>query len=158
MIKLKTADGVVYAVEPFIAKEMQTVQNFIDDDAATTAIPLPNVYSRELGRIIEYCRHHCLFRAAGAAANKDGKGFDAEFVKELGLEELRELTLAANYLNVKNLLDFLTQTIASLIENKSVEFVRKFFGIVNDYTPEEEAKLRQDYGWAFEGVDEDDEI
>lgn len=96
-ISLKAADSVVFVVEPFIVKEMQNVQSFIDEDAtiAATAIPLPNVYSRELNRIVDYCRHHCLFRDAGAAANKDGNDFDAEFVKALGHEKLKELTLAA---------------------------------------------------------------
>lgn len=159
LISLKAADGIVFEVEPYIAKEMKIVQTFIDDDAATaaTTIPLPNVYSRELDRIVQYCRQHCIFRDAGASAKKDAKDFNAEFVRVMSDEELKALLLAANYLNMNDLLEFLSQTIATRIQNKSVKFVRKFFGVVNDYTPEEEARFREENAWAFQGVEEDDE-
>ncbi|KAL0011878.1 hypothetical protein SO802_006986 [Lithocarpus litseifolius] len=39
--------------------------------------------------------------------------------------------------------------------SKSVEYVRKFFGIKGDYKPHEEEKYCEEYAWAFEGVDED---
>ena len=44
---------------------------------------------------------------------------------------------------------------ADRIKNKSVEYVRRFFGIESDYTPQEEAQLREEFAWAFEDVDED---
>lgn len=159
LISLKAADGIVFEVEPYIAKEMKIVQTFIDDDAATatTTIPLPNVYSHELDRIVQYCRQHCIFRDAGTSAKKDAKDFNAEFVRVMSDEELKALLLAANYLNMNDLLEFLSQTIATRIQNKSVKFVRKFFGVVNDYTPEEEARFREENAWAFQGVEEDDE-
>lgn len=78
-------------------------------------------------------------------------------MKKLNNEEVKELFLAANYLNIKKLLEFLSQVIADRIANKSVEYVRRYFGIENDYTPEEEAKLREELAWTFTGVDPDDE-
>ena len=159
-ITLKTVDGGVFDVNPAIAKDLETVQSFIDADSAAAddavLIPLPNVYSRELSKILDHCNSHHRFRSAGAGGDAAAaKRYDEEFVKALSQEELKELILAANYLNVKELLDFLNQSVANLIENKSVEFVRKFFGVVNDYTPEEEARLREENAWAFEGVDDD---
>ncbi|XVF33815.1 hypothetical protein REPUB_Repub18cG0003200 [Reevesia pubescens] len=67
------------------------------------------------------------------------------------------MILAANYLNIKDLLDMLNQAVADRIENKSVEYVRRFFGIENDYTAEEEAEVRAQNEWAFQGVDPEDE-
>ncbi|MCI49592.1 SKP1-like protein 14-like, partial [Trifolium medium] len=55
------------------------------------------------------------------------------------------------------LLDFLSQVIADRIANKSVEYVRKYFGIENDFTPEDEAKLREELPWTFTGVDKDED-
>ncbi|KAK7380744.1 hypothetical protein VNO78_33261 [Psophocarpus tetragonolobus] len=152
-IMLKTSDQVTFEVEPSIAKQMETVQTFIDADGdnndCSIVVPLPNVTSRDLGRIIEYSRQHNHGRTSNL------KEFDERFLARLTHEELKELLLVANYLNMKNLLDFLARSIADLIKNKSVAFVRNFFGCVNDFTPEEESEIRHKHPWAFEDVDED---
>ncbi|TYI42710.1 hypothetical protein ES332_A01G117800v1 [Gossypium tomentosum] len=69
---------------------------------------------------------------------------------------MKQMIMAANYLDAKDLLEMLTQAVADRIKNKSVEYVRKVFGIENDYTPEEEAELRKQNEWAFEDLDPDD--
>ena len=53
-------------------------------------------------------------------------------------EELFELILASNYLDINPLLELACAKVASLIKNKSIEEIRKFFNIENDFTPEEE--------------------
>ena len=53
-------------------------------------------------------------------------------------EVLFELIMASNYLDIKHLLEFACAKVASLIKNKSIEEIRKFFNIENDFTPEEE--------------------
>jgi S-phase kinase-associated protein 1 len=86
---------------------------------------------------------------------EERKAFEAEFLKEESNEGIKEMILAANYLDIKEMLEFLNQSVADRIQNKSVEYVRNFFGIDNDFSPEEEAKLREEFAWAFEDVDED---
>ncbi|CAI0450482.1 unnamed protein product [Linum tenue] len=158
-ITLKSGDGEMFQVEEAVAMELATVKNFFDDGTidsgnAAAVIPLPNVSAQPLSRIIVYCRKQVEFRGS-AAAESEKRSFSDEFVKKLELGEVRDLVLAANYLNIPYLLDVLNQNIADRIQNKSVEFVRKFFGIENDFTPEEEQAIRDQNAWAFEGVDED---
>ena len=57
---------------------------------------------------------------------------------------------AANYLNIKELLDLTCQTVADMIKNKTPEEIRRIFNIVNDFTPEEEEEVRKENQWAFE--------
>lgn len=75
--------------------------------------------------------------------------WDADFV-DIPQEELFELILAANYLDVKPLLDLACAKIASLIKGKNPEQIRRTFNIVNDFTPEEEAAVIADNKWAEE--------
>jgi len=57
---------------------------------------------------------------------------------------------AANYLDIKGLLDLTCQSVADMIKSKSVEEIRKIFNIKNDFTPEEEEAIRKENEWAFE--------
>ena len=43
------------------------------------------------------------------------------------------------------MLDYLTKTLANRIKNKSVEYIRKFFGIQTNFMPEEEEATRKEY-------------
>ncbi|OIV89499.1 hypothetical protein TanjilG_20433 [Lupinus angustifolius] len=157
-ISLKPCDSDVVEVSPAIAKQMQTIQSFIEDDsffATTTVIPLPNVTAFQLTKIIDYLNYHRNGKAVADDGKESAKKLDEEFLKELDQDQLKELLLAANYLNVKDVLDFLCQAVADLIKDKSVKFVRNFFGVVNDYTTAEEKEIRRTRAWAFEGVDEE---
>jgi S-phase kinase-associated protein 1 len=63
--------------------------------------------------------------------------WDADFV-DVDQELLFELILAANYMDVKPLLDLTCAKVASMIKGKTPEQIRKTFNITNDFTPEEE--------------------
>ncbi|MED6173641.1 hypothetical protein PIB30_061563 [Stylosanthes scabra] len=128
-VTLKTVEGTLFQVKPSIAKDLKTVQSFIDDSNVDPAL--------------DYLNNHHRFRGSAIGeSNEEVARYDADFAKSMTHEELKALALATNYLNVNDLLEFLKQTVANVIENKSVEFVRKFFGIENDFTPEEEKKIR----------------
>jgi S-phase kinase-associated protein 1 len=175
-IKLRTDDGEIFEVEEALAMELLTVKSFFNEDGVSydTVVPLMNVSSSALAKVIQYCRGAVQFRAKLAEAideegrqevEKERKAFEAEFVNEefgsgsvASNEWLKELTLAANYLNIKDMLSFLFLTIADRIKNKSVEYVRAFFGVENDYTPEEEQVIRDEHAWAFNNVDPDENV
>ncbi|KAK4340480.1 hypothetical protein RND71_041942 [Anisodus tanguticus] len=83
------------------------------------------------------------------ASEDDLKTFDTDLVK-VDKGTLFDLILAANYLNIKSLLDLTCQTLADMIKGKTPEEIRKTFNIKNDFTPEEEEEVRMENAWAFE--------
>ncbi|KAM1387840.1 hypothetical protein ACFX2I_016034 [Malus domestica] len=150
-ITLKSSDGETFEVDEAVALESQTIKHMVEDDCADNGIPLPNVTSKILAKVIEYCRKHV--EAAKPeerpAVDEDLKAWDAEFVK-VDQATLFDLILAANYLNIKSLLDLTCQTVADMIKGKTPEEIRKTFNIKNDFTPEEEEEVRRENQWAFE--------
>lgn len=57
---------------------------------------------------------------------------------------------AANYLDIKPLLDVGCKTVANMIKGKSPEEIRKTFNIQNDFSAEEEDQIRRENEWAEE--------
>ncbi|KAJ0745436.1 putative SKP1/BTB/POZ domain superfamily, SKP1 component, dimerization [Helianthus annuus] len=91
-------------------------------------------------------------------------GSDDEEVRTAARNDLRDfierediaiatLLVVAKYAHeVKNtdLSDVFCQRVADLIKDKKVVEVREIFGIVNDFTPEEEEAVRDEHPWAYE--------
>ncbi len=73
----------------------------------------------------------------------------ANFVK-VDQEQLFDIILAANYMDIKPLLDLTCATVATMIKGKSREEVKRQFNIDYDYTPEEEARVLQENKWCEE--------
>lgn len=69
---------------------------------------------------------------------------------DVDITTLYNLLEAANYLNIKGLMDLTAQTIADMIKGKTVEEIRKVFKITNDFTPEEEETIHRNSYWAFQ--------
>lgn len=57
---------------------------------------------------------------------------------------------AANYLDIKGLLDITCKTVANMIKGKTPEEVRKTFNIKNDFTAAEEEQVRKENEWCEE--------
>jgi S-phase kinase-associated protein 1 len=64
--------------------------------------------------------------------------------------DLVQVIQAANYLNIPDLLDLTCAKFASDIKGKLPEQIREMFGIENDLTPEEEAKIEEENKWCNE--------
>jgi S-phase kinase-associated protein 1 len=152
-VKLKSSDDEMFEVEEAVAFESQAVKNMIEDTGMDHPIPLPNVSSKILAKVIEYCKYHVDNQKSTddkpATPEDEIKAWDQDFVK-VDQATLFDLILAANYLNIKNLLDLTCQTVADMIKGKTPEEIRKTFNIKNDFTPEEEEEVRRENQWAFE--------
>ncbi|OVA07439.1 SKP1 component [Macleaya cordata] len=152
VIILKSYNGDTFEVDEAVALESETIKQMIEDGCADDGIPLPNVTGNILAKVIEYCKKHVEMssKLEDDEEKENLKKWDADFVKMIDQVTLFHIILAANYLNIKNLMVLTCQAVADIIKDKSVEDVRKIFNIDNDFTPEEEAALRQENQWAFE--------
>jgi S-phase kinase-associated protein 1 len=152
-ITLKSFDGETFEIDEMVALEMQTIKAMIEDNCADdTGIPVPNVTSKILAKVIEYCNKHVEIPSSEEEKPRnedDLKAWDKDFVN-VDQATLFELILAANYLNIKNLLDLTCQTVADMIKGNSPEEIRNLLNIENDFTQEEEEEVRRENQWAFE--------
>ena len=84
MITLRSSDGEEFEIEEAVAMESQTIRHMIEDECAESGIPLPNVNSKILSKVIEYCKKHVDSSASKSddkAVDDELKAWDADFVK-----------------------------------------------------------------------------
>lgn len=158
-IKLQSCDGTIFDIDVEIAMKSQTIKTMLDDlgmdDGEDEIVPLPNVNAAILQRVVSWCTHHKDDPPAGEDDdNKDKRtddisAWDQDFLK-VDQGTLFELILAANYLDIKGLLDDTTKTIANMIKGKQPDEIRKTFNIKNDFTTQEEEQVRKENEWCEE--------
>ena len=82
-ITLKSSEGETFEIDEAVALESQTIKHMIEDDCADSGIPLPNVNSKILSKVIEYCKKHVESAKSDdrvSNADEELKIWDAEFV------------------------------------------------------------------------------
>ncbi|SCU98531.1 LAFA_0G18558g1_1 [Lachancea sp. 'fantastica'] len=171
-VVLVSVEGERFTVERKIAERSLLLKNYLndmqdnglqsgsdsdsDEDGADEddeiVMPVPNVRSSVLQKVIEWAEHH---RDSNFPDENDDDArktapadpWDREFLK-VDQEMLYEIMQAANYLNIKPLLDAGCKVVAEMIRGRTPEEIRRTFNIVNDFTPEEEAAIRRENEWA----------
>ena len=125
-------------------------------DIENNTLVLDNISGTTLSRIITFCTYHLdnplaeIERPLKSSNMRDVVSeWDANFIN-ISVDELMDLIVAANFLIIQPLLDVACAKVASLIKGKSPEEIRTTFKIVSDFTPEEEAKIREENKWAVE--------
>ena len=160
-VTLTSHEGTEIEVPLSVAKMSELVKTMVptDDDEMTEigSIPLPNVKTEVLTKVVEFCTHYqespmdAIEKPLNSGQIREvvGDEWYASFV-DVPQEMLFELILAANFMNIQPLLDLTCATVASLIKGKSPEEIRQCFNIVNDFSPEEEAQVREENKWCEE--------
>ncbi|ODV88806.1 hypothetical protein CANCADRAFT_128786 [Tortispora caseinolytica NRRL Y-17796] len=154
MVKLISSDGEQFEVERNVAEQSILIKNVIADIGDdTTEVPVPNVASSVLKKVLEWCEYHkddpvvAEDEINPRSRNIEIGEWDTKFM-QVDQEMLFEIILAANYLDIRNLLEIGCKTVAGMIKRKSPEELRRIFNIPNDFTPEEEAQIRRENEWA----------
>lgn len=63
-------------------------------------------------------------------------------LQQVGQRTLFELVIAADYLEIRSLLDVTCKTFANMVKGKTPDELRKTFNIVNDFSAAEEEQTR----------------
>ncbi|KAJ4975995.1 hypothetical protein NE237_001101 [Protea cynaroides] len=157
-VLLRSSDGESFEIDEIVAYASETIKNIVDDGCSDGVIPIPNVCSKILTKVIEYCKKH-------VEDVEKGNEYDDEESKREKIEELKKweasymdidqqvlyhLMIAANYLEIKGLLDLTVEKAANMIRGKTPDQIREIFNIKNDFTPEEEEEIRKENAWAFD--------
>mmetsp|Transcript_10215 Transcript_10215/g.18003 ORF Transcript_10215/g.18003 Transcript_10215/m.18003 type:complete len:180 (+) Transcript_10215:179-718(+) len=153
---LVSQEGTKFELNRSTAVMSVLVKEMIDEEEGEDSnpeIPLPNVKSAVLEKVIEFCEVHIEQPMAEiekplASANM-AEVVSEWYAKFIDLEQelIFELILAANYMDIKPLLDLTCAKVASMIKGKSPEEIREHFNIPNDFTPQEEMRLREENQW-----------
>lgn len=149
MIKLIAKEGITFDVDENVANKFVTVKNLIDDIGAADPIPLPEIDELTLKKILEFTQYHMDVPVTVENDEFILSDWDKQFFK-LEMPLLLSVVTSSNYLDYKELLDMSVQTVANLITDKSPEEIRAIFGIVSDFTPEEEEAIRKENEWLEE--------
>ncbi len=156
-VHLVSQEGESFSVKAEVAVMSDLVKTMIDDtieqDAEPQEIPLPNVKGRVLAKVVEFCTHYMEDKMTdidrpikSANMHEVVQEWYARYV-DMEQEMLFEILLSANYMDIKPLLELTCATVASMIKGKTPEEIRKAFNIPNDFTPEEEAQVREENKW-----------
>ena len=125
-------EGEVFEVPVEVAKMSTLVATTIDDDAddddEVREIPLPNVKGAVLAKVIEYCTHYTNVEEMTAISTPLKSSKIEEVVQQwyadyVQVEQvlLFELVTAANFMDIKPLLDLTCFAVSVLIKGKSAE-------------------------------------
>ncbi|KAI3949291.1 hypothetical protein MKW98_023228 [Papaver atlanticum] len=153
LVLLRSNEGDIFEVQESVALLSQTITHMIEDVVvAGNVITLFNISSDILKKVIEFLEKH-VEKDRDEDEKEELRKWDEKFAEELKTSQyiLVEMILAANYLATNCLLDVSCQACADMIKGKTPEWIRKFFNILNDFTPEEEEEeVRRENQWAFE--------
>lgn len=149
---LESADQppVVFEVSRKAAELSVTWKNMLEDietgdnDTDAPRIPVPNITGAILQKVVEYCHHYADTPLAGAGPEINE--WDKEFC-QVEQVTLFEMIVAANFLDIKPLLDLTCRTVANMIKGKKPNEIRELFNIKNDFSPEEEEQVRKENEW-----------
>lgn len=158
IITLVSSDGEKFTISEKAARRSQLIKGIIDDYPDDPEVPLHNVKSHILQKIILYLEYYKENEPREIERPLPSNNYsecvdawDYQFI-DLELDLIFEIILASNYMDIKPLMELASSKVASIIKGKSPEEIRKTFNIQNDFTPEEEAQIREENQWCMENL------
>ena len=157
-ITLVSNDGIKKTVKKDLIMKSGLVKNLIQDYPEDTEIPIKDVKGEILDKVLEFLNHYeneVPQEIAAPLKSNDFKKCVPEWDFNYINQELNivfEIMTAANYMDIPALLDLCAAKVASNINGKSTEEIRKTFNLKNDFEPGELEKLLEEHKVALENL------
>lgn len=150
-ITLISSDGQKLSIDEKSCAKSNLLKDLIMDYTAETDIPLPDIKGDVLKKVVEYLVHYKdtepkeILKPLPSPNLLDVTDeWDVTYINSVDLDSNFDIINAANYMDIKPLLDLSCAKIASLMKGKSAEEIRTMFNIECDLT-EEELKEYEEY-------------
>ena len=157
-VTLSSSDSAFFEVPYEIAAMSGIIKDIINDSEEGETIPIHGVTGDVLGKIIEFCKHHAetpmmeiKIPLETSDTSKIMSEWDAEYASDVDINLLLEMLRAADFLDIKPLVNLLCVKAALKIKGKTHEEVCKNFNITNDFTPEEKESIGKMNSFGREG-------
>ena len=150
-ITLISSDGQKVSIDEKSCGKSNLLKGLIQDYTEDTDIPMPDIKGDVLKKVVEYLTHYKetepkeIPKPLPSANLLDVTDeWDVTYINSADLDTNFDIINAANYMDIKPLLDLSCAKIASLMKGKTAEEIRTMFNIECDLT-EEELKEYEEY-------------
>lgn len=171
LVKLESSDNCVFEVEKDVAFKSRLIQAMMtglkvdaNDERLNDSLELHNVDAKTLKKILEYCEKYknVEYVPKGddedtrVTLTEDDKAYldvsgddlvDILLVSFFSIARTKVIVQGANYLDIPGIVDIVTQKIADLTIGKTVEQLRKLFGVQNDFSEQEQKENKDRFFW-----------
>ena len=152
-ISLKTKDDHIFKMEVRYALKSKTIKALFDWDDINNEEEITDEITNEhipLDIKLEILTKINMFLEKNDTSEIDEQ-WNNNFIENINDDVLFEIILAANYLDIKDLLDLSCKKVADDIKKcKTPQEIRRRYNIKNDFTPEEEEEIRKENDWCEE--------
>lgn len=156
-MKLQSSEGHVFEVDLQTAMVSGTLRTMMEDIGKLNAdddevVPLVNVNTATLKKVLQWSTYHKndWFLLAeddpAIGARQPLSSWDSEFFN-VDQATLFEIIMAADYLDIKGLMNSACRTVANMIRAKTTEEMRKRLCMRNNFTPSEEEMVKRETKW-----------
>ena len=153
ILTCKASDSELFTIDENSAQKSVLLKGLFEDYEETkdTPVEIADISGPILKKAFEYLEHYKesdpkeIPRPLPSANMTEVCGeWDVKFLSELELDSIFDVINAANYLDIKSLLDLSCAKIASEMKGKTAEEIRTKFNIENDLS-EAEMKEYEEY-------------
>ena len=152
-------DGKEIEINKKDAELSELLKSAINDNPNESSFPINELDEKSGEKIKEYLSH---FNGVAPPeiekpiTSNEMKNLTDEwstnYIDKMSMEELVNLTVAANYMGINSLLDLCCAKVASLCKDKSEEEIFKTFNINETFTDEEKNKIKEENKWIEENL------
>ena len=158
-IKLILKDGKEISITKKASELSELLKSAINDYPKETSFPLNELDEKNGLLIQEYLTHYngeSPKEIEKPITSNEMKNLTDEwsstFIDKLSLEDVTNLTVAANYMGINSLLDLCCAKVATLCKDKNEDEIFKMFNITETFSVEEKNKIKNENKWIEENL------